>query len=147
MLIFQLKPPFENQHGYIGSTPTCTHDLITWAHPSSTIHINTLSEQLNDVILSSIFCCLYKLCLHGWNNLQLTMIRTVQSNNSTSLLTDVCNQIGGDRKYTFLSFEVRIRQKIRSYMKLAKCIEPMCWLGGMRYAIYMLLIGVEGVYA
>ena len=50
-------------------------------------------------------------------------------------------------KYTFLSFEVRIRQKIRSYMNLAKCIEPMCWLGGMRYAIYMLLIGVEGVYA
>ena len=32
-------------------------------------------------------------------------------------------------------------------MNLAKCIEPMCWLGGMRYAIYMLLIGVEGVYA
>ena len=49
--------------------------------------------------------------------------------------------------YTFLSFEVRIRQKICSYMNLAKCIEPMCWLGGMRYAIYMLLIGVEGVYA
>ena len=30
-----------------------------------------------------------------------------------------------DNKYTFLSFEVRIRQKISSYMNRAKCNEPM----------------------
>ena len=31
--------------------------------------------------------------------------------------------------YTFLSFGVRIRQKISSYMNTAKCIEPMVGLG------------------
>ena len=46
--------------------------------------------------------------------------------------------------YTFLSFDVRIRQKMSSYMNLAKRTEPMSWLGCMRY---MSLIGVDGVYA
>ena len=50
-------------------------------------------------------------------------------------------------KYTFLSFDVRIRQKMSSYMNLAKRTEPMSWLGCTRYTICMSLIGVDGVYA
>ena len=48
-----------------------------------------------------------------------------------------------NHSYTFLSFDVRTRQKISSYMNLAKRTEPMSC---MRYAIYMSLIGVDDMH-
>ena len=56
---------------------------------------------------------------HALNNNVLTPLARISYANST------CTP----RKSTFLSFEVRIRQKISSYMNTAKCIEPMVGLG------------------